>query len=95
MKDEHLTLRLPRDLARALSRWARERGIPKSQVVREAVAQYFTPNAAEPVASPVTGAMLAGKWAALPRLTSTEAGEFAADLDAARQGLPGARSPWE
>ena len=95
MKPEHLTLRLPRDLARALSRWARERGIPKSQVVREAVARYFMPNTAESVSTPVTGAAFAERWAALPRLTPAEAGEFAADLDAACRDLPGARSPWE
>lgn len=38
--DTQLTLRLPRDLARALSRRARELGVPKSQLVREALAQY-------------------------------------------------------
>lgn len=41
MKDDQLTLRLPRSLARALARRARERGIPKSQLVREALQTYL------------------------------------------------------
>lgn len=41
MKDDQLTLRLPRSLARALSRQARERGLPKSQLVREALQAYL------------------------------------------------------
>lgn len=41
MKDSQLTLRLPRDLQRALARRARERGVPKSQVVREALQAYL------------------------------------------------------
>jgi len=53
------------------------------------------PNTAESVSTPVTGAAFAERWAALPRLTPAEAGEFAADLDAACRDLPGARSPWE
>ncbi len=44
--DSQITLRLPRDLARALARRAKERRVPKSQLVREAVAQYLAP--AEP-----------------------------------------------
>lgn len=39
--DSQITLRLPRDLARALSRRAKDRGVPKSQLVREAVARYI------------------------------------------------------
>jgi predicted DNA-binding protein len=41
MKEDQLTLRLPRDLARLLARRARERGLPKSQVVREAIQAYL------------------------------------------------------
>ena len=40
--DEQLTVRIPRDLARALARRAKARGVPKSQLVREAVARYVT-----------------------------------------------------
>lgn len=38
--DEQITLRLSRDLARALAKAARTRRVPKSQVVREALARY-------------------------------------------------------
>lgn len=38
--DDQLTFRIPRDLSRALSRRAEERGVPRSQVVREALAAY-------------------------------------------------------
>jgi hypothetical protein len=41
MKDDQLTLRLPRELSRALDRRARERGVPKSQLVREALQAYL------------------------------------------------------
>lgn len=44
--NDQLTFRIPRDLARALARRAKERGIPRSQVVREALARYV---AGEPV----------------------------------------------
>lgn len=41
MKEDQLTLRLPRELARLLARRARDRGLPKSQVVREAIQAYL------------------------------------------------------
>ena len=41
MKEDQLTLRLPKDLARLLARRARERRLPKSQVVREAIQAYL------------------------------------------------------
>jgi predicted DNA-binding protein len=43
MKDEQVTLRLPRALARQLARRARELGEPKSHVVREALQHYLAP----------------------------------------------------
>jgi predicted DNA-binding protein len=43
MKDEQVTLRLPRELARQLARRARELGEPKSHVVREALQKYLAP----------------------------------------------------
>jgi hypothetical protein len=97
MKDDHLTLRLPRELARALARWARERGVPKSQLAREAVARYLSPAGAAPVPSPpnVTAAELAARWALLPRLTPEEAAGLAADVEAARRTLPDVGAPWE
>ena len=62
MKDEVLTLRLSRELAQALSRWARDRGVPRSEVVREAVSGYVTARDARPVLSPtLTAAELAAR----------------------------------
>ena len=40
MRDQ-ITFRLPRDVARSLARRARERGVPKSQLVREAIERYL------------------------------------------------------
>jgi len=42
------SFRLPRALTQALSRVARERGVPKSQVVREALQAYLTGAATDP-----------------------------------------------
>lgn len=39
---DQTSFRLPRDLLRALNRAARERGVPKSQLVREALQAYLT-----------------------------------------------------
>lgn len=39
--DSQITLRLPRELDRALNKRAKARGVPKSQLVREAVARYI------------------------------------------------------
>ena len=48
MKDDQITLRLPRNLARALARRARQRGIPKSRLVREAIEGYLAATSGEP-----------------------------------------------
>jgi hypothetical protein len=40
--DSQLTLRLPAALARALGRLARQRGVVRSQVVREALEAYLS-----------------------------------------------------
>lgn len=40
--ESQITLRLPKALARALSQRAKARGVPKSQLVREAVARYMS-----------------------------------------------------
>jgi predicted DNA-binding protein len=97
MKESHLTLRLPADLAKALLRKARALGVPKSQMVREAVAVYL-----EPVAAAATAEVrrfsardLAARWNALPRLTPDEAEALGADIAASRKTLPAARSAWE
>jgi hypothetical protein len=95
MKDSHLTLRLPTDLARVLARLARGRGLPKSQLVREAIAHFLAPSstAAEHLPA-VTARTFAAQWAALPRLTPEEARDLEADIAAAREALPPVRTPW-
>ena len=46
MKNQ-VTFRLPRDLASALARHARQRGVPKSQLVREAIEGYLASTGTE------------------------------------------------
>ncbi len=92
---EYLTLRLPAELARALTRWASTRHLPKSAVVREAVERYLAPTAVEGPARRVTARELAARWAALPRLTPREARDLATDIAAARETLPPLRAAWE
>lgn len=97
MKDRHLTLRLAAELARALARRARERGVPKSQLAREAVGAYLVAPAAPDSVAPrhVTAREVAGRWREVPRLAPEEADDFAADLAAARAALRPAVPPWE
>jgi hypothetical protein len=96
MKNAHVTLRLPAAIARALERNARTEGVPKSQVVREALAHYFLPvtsSGATPRA--VTAAELVALWPRLPRLTPDEAGKMADDIADARKKLPLVKPKWE
>jgi predicted transcriptional regulator len=96
MKDDYVSLRLPVELARALTRWARARGLPKSAVVREAVARYLGSTAVpERGATALTARELAARWRTMPHLTLAEAEEFAADIAAARAELPPLPTPWE
>jgi hypothetical protein len=94
----HLTLRLPSALVRALARSARSRGVPKSVVVREAVAQYLAAGGAPAASTPrrVTGRELATLLASLPRLADGDAVKFAEDLASARAELTRVplRDPW-
>jgi Ribbon-helix-helix protein, copG family len=94
MKDRHLTARVPAELDRALARWAERRGVPKSQLVREAVARLLAPPAAPVPAVQVPARVLAGRWAAVPHLTPEEAGALEADIAVARSKLPRVRAPW-
>lgn len=97
MNDSHLTLRLPADLAWALARWARERGVPKSHVAREAVARYLAPSPSplpDERRARITARALAARWPSVPRLTAEEAGAFEADIAAGREALPAVRPPW-
>lgn len=93
MAKSHITLRLPAELARAVIQKAREAGVAKSHLVREAVASYLKgrPLAVLPR---VTAAELAERWPTLPRLTPDEASDLADDVTAARATLPPAPGPW-
>lgn len=98
MRDMHLTLRLSRDLARAVTRWARAHGVAKSQVVREAVASYVgaAPPAAVPTGIvPLTSRVAAARWSSLPHLSVEEAGGLAGGIAASRTILPRLTPPWE
>jgi len=69
--------------------------VPKSQLVREAVARYLAPSSAPAERPPrVTARTFAEHWAALPRLTPEEARDLEADIAAARAALPPVRTPW-
>ena len=87
MKGSHLTLRLPAELVRALTRRAKESGVARSHVVREAVAVYLG-GVRPPRAAGVTAAELAKRWPGIPRLTADEAADLSADLAAARAEVP-------
>jgi hypothetical protein len=96
MRDAHLTLRLPRELARTLARWARTRGVAKSAMVREVLAAYLAPAAAAGPSRPgVTAGELAARWSALPRLTVPDAAALERDVAAGRDALPAPRAPWD
>lgn len=99
MRDMHLTLRLSRDLARAVSRWAKAHGVAKSQVVREAVASYVGASAAASAPSEhetvLTGRVAASRWASLPHLTTDEAGGVAGGIAASRTSLRNVVPPWD
>jgi len=96
MKDSHLTLRIPAELARALARRAKALGIPKSQMAREAVARYLVPATGDETPTrEVSARAFATRWRAMPRLEPNDAKDFAADIEASRNALPPIRSPWE
>jgi len=94
MKDTYLTLRLPRALARALAQWSRTHGVPKSAMVREAVAAYMAPPAPAPE-TVVTAGELATRWGTLPRLAPGDAAAFERDIAASRGALPPPKSAWD
>lgn len=95
MKEAHLTLRLHEKLARALSRLARIRGVAKSQLVREAVAQYLGTTEWTQDNRRMRARDLAEWLRALPKLSPDETADFALDIDRARTAVPPPRAPWE
>ena len=95
MKDSHLTVRLPAALSRLLDRLARARGLPKSHLVREAVASYIGGSDADRGERTITGRELAKRWRSIPRLTTEEADDLARDIADARAKLPPPISRWK
>ena len=95
MKDSHLTLRLPASLTRMLERLAKARGLPKSHLVREAVAAYVGAGEVDRVERTITGRELAKRWRSMPRLSSEDADEFSKDIAHARAKLPLPESRWK
>jgi len=95
MKNAHLTLRLPDDLAKELERIAEARSIPKSGLVREAVAQYLVAGQQRPEARPLLAGEFARIWEALPHLTIAEAENLDADVRRDRATLLPPDVPWE
>jgi hypothetical protein len=95
MDQAHITLRLPADLAKSLAHWARGRRLPRSQVVREAIAQYLGGGPRTGSLRLVTAQDLAARWPNLPRLTPEEANDLSADIASSRAALPQPHTPWE
>lgn len=79
MRDEQLTLRLPHALLRDIDRRARSLGVPKAQVVREALAAYLAaPAESDPSASVRVVSGLVGSLALDPE--AIERDEIAARI---------------
>lgn len=95
MKTDALTLRLSADLSRALRRLAKLKGVPKSQVVREAVAEYVSASSARSVVEEISARAVALSWPRMPRLTPEEASAFATDIGDARESLVLPPAAWE
>ncbi len=95
MKDSHLTVRLPEEMSAALARYADARGLARSQVVREAVADYLTTTPPSAVPHGVSSRELARRWASLPRLTAAEATEFANEIEFDRTSMPPVEATWD
>jgi predicted DNA-binding protein len=65
---DQTSFRLPTSLARALARLARERGVPKSQLVREALELYLAEQ--EPAPSPTSVKERSAQYVGSVRLNS-------------------------
>ena len=94
MKNNPLTLRVADDLAQALERLADSRGIPKSRLVREAIAYYLGADTTRSDKSPLLARDLVPVWDTLPHLTIDEAARFDTDLRQARAALAPPDDPW-
>lgn len=94
MDDAHLSLRLPVDLARTLDHVAEARGVGKSKLVRDAVAQYLSGGGSRPDDAPLLAGDLRKAWDALPHLSVDEAAAFDTDMQQARAALAPPEDPW-
>lgn len=95
MKDSHLTIRLPRALVSALDAESERRGLARSHLVREAVAEYVAVPRASRAPRTVTAAQLAAAWHTLPALSPSDAESFAADVECARDNAPPPVPEWD
>lgn len=95
MEPTHITLRIPDDMAVALASRARARDLPRSQVVREALALYLSAGPTRSAPPLTTASDFAARWANLPRLTPAEVTDLESDITASRDALPKTRAPWE
>jgi predicted transcriptional regulator len=95
MKDTHLTLRIPTDLADTLTIMADELGVTRSRVVREALEAYTVERRDPTRALGVRADLLAARLTALPALSPAERSGFARDTRATREHLGPVRDPWE
>lgn len=95
MKDSHLTLRLPEELARALEQAAAARGVAKSSIVREAVSHYLAEAPLKPSRPGMTVDAFIRRWETLPKLSPAEAEAYASDIEVARAELMPLRDSWE
>ncbi len=94
MEDAHLTLRLSADVVQSLERLAESRGMPKSRLVREAVAQFLNGDATRPEAPPLSARDFKAVWESLPHLSVDEATRLDTDLQRARAALAPPDDPW-
>ena len=95
MKEAHLTLRLPDELARSLELAADARGVAKSMVVREAVAVYLAGRLPRAVVQAARARDLARLWTDTPSLGPEAGDAFAKDIETARDALAPPDNRWE
>ncbi len=95
MKASHLTLRLTAALSKALDRLAHSRGVPKSQLVREAVANYLAPVPEAETVRVLTASELSRHWGSIRHLDRDQANDLGSDIAKARSALPAALSRWK
>jgi hypothetical protein len=94
MKEAHLTVRVPDAVAAHLDERAEALGVPRSQVVREAVTLYLGGGSSDAVGRPVTARALAHRWQTLPWLTEPERRTFVELIAESRADRTVPNDPW-